>query len=1552
MLIFWERPACIPEQPALPFVTSHSKQPIVINDILSTLTHAARERILIIDGAMGTMIQQYKLAEADFRGERFQQHHRDLQGNNDLLSLTRPDVVEAIHRAYLEAGADIIETNTFNATSISQSDYEMPPGVAYDLNLAAAQIARLAADDFTAQNPDRPRFVAGAIGPLSKTLSLSPDVNDPGFRAVTFDQVKDAYLEQVHGLLDGGVHLLLIETIFDTLNCKAAIFAVEEVFEARKIRLPVMISGTITDASGRTLSGQTVEAFWIAVKHARPFAVGLNCALGAKEMRPHLEALATIANCFVSAYPNAGLPNEFGEYDQTPHEMCGLMEDFAQSGFVNIVGGCCGTTPDHIRHIARHVVHIAPREIPPAAVPGYTMLAGLEPLILRENTNFVNIGERTNVTGSTKFAGYIKAGNFTEALSVARQQVDGGAQIIDVNMDEGLLDSEEAMVTFLNLVAAEPDIAKLPIMVDSSKFRIIEAGLKCLQGKCIVNSISMKEGEAEFIRQANICRKHGAAVVVMAFDEQGQADTTARKIDICQKAYRILTEQVGFDPTDIIFDPNVFAVATGIEEHNEYAINFLEATRVIKQTCPGAKISGGVSNLSFSFRGNNHVREAMHSVFLYHATQAGMDMGIVNAGMLEIYANIPPDLLQRIEDVLFNRHANATEELVKYAEQVKSGGKIIEKDLAWRDTPVQKRLEHALVKGVTDFIEADTEEARLLYPEPLHVIEGPLMDAMNIVGDLFGQGKMFLPQVVKSARVMKRAVAHLTPYIEAAKLLNSDSRSKGKILLATVKGDVHDIGKNIVGVVLGCNNYDVVDLGVMVNAEKILQAARDEKVDIIGLSGLITPSLDEMVHVAREMERQGFDLPLLIGGATTSKTHTAVKIEPQYHRAPVVHVLDASRAVAVVSALLTDNQADHQGFIQGVKAEYDQIRTSRASKQSAKQYLSLEQARANKQQLDWDSYTPVRPHMLGTQTFEDYDLAELAPYIDWTPFFQSWQLFGKYPAILEDPIVGVEARKLLDDAQAMLQKIIAEKWLTARGVIGFFPANTINDDDIALYDPATGDLLHVAHHLRQQNQKAPGQPNFCLSDYVAPAPLYPPMKGRSTAHADGMEGNGRTLIFDIPNVELARPHVAVEEAPPYPPVKGGSTAHADGMEGSGEALVAGVANVEGAPPYPPVKGGSTAHADGMEYSVLEDNIDLVEEDDGFGGDKNTYRTANALVYDRLKDFSRGLRNNPTAAERYLWQLLQNSQLNGYKFRRQHIIDCFIADFVCLEKMLVIEVDGNIHQLPENKISDAERTVVLNHMGFQVVRFSNDEVLYDTEQTLLKIQEILATTEPINGQENDQQTTSSALVNDQKINGTIHVSPPFTGGPGGAYSTEHDTLLPDHLTGKDYIGAFAITAGIGIEARVKAFEAAHDDYSAIMLKALADRLAEAFTERMHERVRKEFWGYVTTENLENDQLIAEKYQGIRPAPGYPACPEHTEKRLLWELLAPDRIGMSLTENYAMYPAAAVSGWYFAHPEAKYFGLGQIGKDQIEDYARRKGMSVEEAERWLAPVLNYG
>jgi 5-methyltetrahydrofolate--homocysteine methyltransferase len=1228
----------------------------VTKDNNNSLQEAAQSRILIIDGSMGVFLQSYQLPELDFRGDYFQHHHRDLKGNFDLLCLTRPDIIEEIHRAYLDAGADIIETNTFNATAISQAEFDMPAGICYDINKAAAQIARRASDAFTNQNPLKPRFVAGALGPLNKTLSLSPDVNDPGFRTLTFDEAKNAYAEQVRGLIDGGAHIILVETIFDVLNCKSAIYAIEDVFEEKQCRLPVIISGTITDASGRTLSGQTVEAFWASVKHAQPFAVGLNCALGAAEMRPYLQVLSQIADCYISAYPNAGLPNEFGEYDQSPHEMCVLVEDYAQSGFVNIVGGCCGTTPDHIRHIAEHVAKIPPR-VPPQLVH-YTTFSGMEPLVIRENTNFVNIGERTNVTGSAKFAQLIKQGNFSDALTVARQQVDGGAQIIDVNMDEGLLDSEAAMVKFLNLIAAEPDIAKLPIMVDSSKFHVIEAGLKCLQGKSIVNSISMKEGEQEFIRQAKICRRFGAAVVVMAFDEQGQADTAHRKVEICQRAYKILTEQVGFDPTDIIFDPNIFAVATGIEEHNGYAIAFLEATKTIKTTCPGAKISGGVSNLSFSFRGNNAVREAMHTVFLYHATRAGMDMGIVNAGMLEVYEQIPKELLQRIEDVLFDRHPDATEELVKLAESFKNtGGKSIEEDLEWRNGTVQERITHALVRGIDKFIEIDAEAARLQFDAPLEVIEGPLMDGMNVVGDLFGSGKMFLPQVVKSARVMKKAVAYLEPFIQARK--GGVVTAKGKILMATVKGDVHDIGKNIVGVVLSCNNYDIVDLGVMVPADKILKAAVEHNVDIIGLSGLITPSLDEMVHMASEMQRLNLKIPLLIGGATTSKTHTAVKIEPKYFNAPVVHVLDASRSVAVASSLLTKNTADNEAFVQHIKDEYAQIRIQRANRQSSKQYRSIAQARANKHVLDWVNYTPPKPSFLGVKAFDQYNLAELASYIDWTPFFQSWQLAGKYPDILQDDVVGVEATKLLADARAMLQKIIQEKWLQARAVIGFFEAQANQEDSIQL--KLDGQDVARLHFLRQQNVKAAGQANYCLADYIAP-------------------------------------------------------------DSSGK--------------------------------------------------------------------------------------------------------------------------------------------------------------------------------------------------------------------------------------QDYFGAFAVTAGIGIEQHVAKFEADNDDYSAILLKALADRLAEAFAERMHERVRKEFWGYSHDEHLENEALINEEYPGIRPAPGYPACPEHTEKRTLWHLLQPEQhAGIQLTESCAMFPAAAVSGWYFSHPESKYFGLGQIGKDQVEDYARRKGMPVVEAERWLAPVLNY-
>ncbi len=1217
----------------------------------NTLADIIRQRILVMDGAMGTMIQSYGLKEADFRGTRFLDHPCDLQGNNDLLSITRPDVIKEIHLAYLEAGADIIETNTFNAQAISQADYQL--GVSYDINLAAARVAREAVETFEKDHPGKPRFVAGAMGPTTRSASLSPDVNQPGLRAVNFDQLRDAYYEQARGLLDGGVDLLVVETVFDTLNCKAALFAIQTLFDERAARVPIIVSGTITDASGRTLSGQTVEAFWISIQHMDLFAVGLNCALGAKEMRPHIEDLAQVADCWVSAYPNAGLPNEFGEYDQSPEEMRAYVRDFASSGFVNIIGGCCGTSPDHIRLMVEAVEQIPPRQ--PAPTSALTSLSGMEPLILRPDSNFVNIGERTNVTGSRKFARLIQAEKYQEALEVARQQVEGGAQILDVNMDEGMLDSEAAMTLFLNLIASEPEVARLPIMVDSSKFSVIEAGLKCLQGKGVVNSLSLKEGEEAFLEQANLVRRYGAAAVIMAFDEQGQAETIERKVEICKRAYDLLTGVVGMAPQDIIFDPNIFAVATGIEEHNRYAINFIEATRQIKELCPGAKVSGGVSNISFSFRGNNQVREAMHSSFLYHAVQAGMDMGIVNAGMIEIYEEVPKDLMTLVEDVLFDRRADATDALTSYAATVKGKGKQLERDLTWRQGTVEERISHALVKGITEFIEEDTEEARQKYPTALQVIEGPLMDGMNVVGDLFGSGKMFLPQVVKSARVMKTSVAYLTPYIEAEK--SKDQASRGKILLATVKGDVHDIGKNIVGVVLGCNNYDIVDLGVMVPADKILDTAIAEGVDIVGLSGLITPSLDEMVHVAKEMERRAMKMPLLIGGATTSKVHTAVKIEPRYSGV-TVHVLDASRSVGVVGQLLSQNEDQRSDFILDVKAGYEEMRQRRQKQQGVKQYVPLEVARANQQQVDFTAPLPT-PTFQGVKQWTNYDLAEIRPYIDWTPFFSTWQLAGKYPAILEDEVVGTEATKLYADAQEMLDRIIAEKWLGAQGALGIFPANRKGADDVELYvDDTRQQTSATLHFLRQQRQKANGQPNYCLADLVAP-------------------------------------------------------------------------------------------------------------------------------------------NDP-----------------------------------------------------------------------------------------------------------------------------------------------------------DYVGAFAVTTGIGIASRVQRFEAAHDDYSAILLKALADRLAEAFAELLHARLRKEFWGYAPSESLSAEDLIRERYQGIRPAPGYPACPEHTEKSTLFQLLEiQDSLQIGLTEHFAMTPAASVAGWYFARPESKYFGLGYISKDQVADYASRKGMSIAEAERWMAPFINY-
>lgn len=1216
-----------------------------INDII-------KERILVLDGAMGTMIQKYKLGEDDYRGERFKDHRSDVKGNNELLSLVRPDIIKDIHREYLEAGSDIIETNTFNANAISQDDYNLS-SISYELNLASASIAKEVATEFSQKNPDKPRIVAGAIGPTNKTASLSPDVNDPGFRSISFDELVDAYFEQCCGLIDGGADVILVETIFDTLNAKAALFAVDKAFEEKSVSLPIMVSGTITDASGRTLSGQTVEAFWISVSHANLFSVGLNCALGATEMRPYLKELSQIANCYISAYPNAGLPNELGEYDQDPSEMKEYIRDFASGGMVNVIGGCCGTSPAHIRAMSKAVEGLKPRKIP--SKDNQTKYSGLEALVVRDDMNFINVGERTNVTGSRKFARLIKEGNYQEACSVALQQVEGGAQIIDVNMDDGLLDGKKEMRSFLNMIMAEPDIAKLPVMIDSSKFEVILEGLKCVQGKCIVNSISLKEGEEAFKKQARIIRRFGAAVVVMAFDEQGQADTTERKVAICKRAYKILVEELNYKPEDIIFDPNIFAVATGIPEHNEYAINFIEATRQIKKECPGALISGGVSNISFSFRGNNAVREAMHSAFLYHAIKAGMDMGIVNAGMMEIYEEIHKELLTLVEDVLFNRTENATEALTDYASRVKAGGKKLERNLEWRETDVRKRLEHSLVKGITEYIIEDTEEARQLYDAPLEVIEGPLMDGMNVVGRLFGEGKMFLPQVVKSARVMKQSVSYLTPFIEKEKEGNKRS-NKGKILLATVKGDVHDIGKNIVGVVLACNNYEIIDLGVMVPAEKILAAAQEHQVDVIGLSGLITPSLDEMVFVANEMERLKMTTPLLIGGATTSKLHTALKIDPEYS-GQVIHVLDASKSVNVCSQILNSVIQIREDFASSVKEDYRQMRERRASRDRVKSFVPIQEARENKYKVDWSEKKVPAPKLLGKKTIENYPIESLLDYIDWTPFFSSWQLKGKYPAIFENPVVGEEARKLFNDAQSMLRRIIDEKWLEARAVFGIFKANSDDDDNILLFNEA-GEKLETLCCLRQQTQKADGLPYYCLSDFITPLEL------------------------------------------------------------------------------------------------------------------------------------------------------------GHE---------------------------------------------------------------------------------------------------------------------------------------DYLGAFAVTAGVGIEKHLERFEKEHDDYSSILLKALADRLAEALAEKLHLDIRTHYWAYAEEEKLDNNSLIQEKYQGIRPAPGYPACPEHSEKEKLFRLLnVEESIGISLTESYAMYPASSVSGWYFAHPDAKYFGINKIAEDQLEDYAHRKSISKEDALR-LMPYL---
>ncbi len=1221
------------------------------------LIRLLEERILVLDGAMGTMIQRYKLTEDDFRGDILKDHSGELKGNNDILSLTRPNIIKEIHEQYLEAGADIIETNTFNANRISQTDYGTE-NLSYEINLHAAKLAKEAAEKFTKKDSSKPRFAAGALGPTNQTASISPDVNNPGFRKVYFDTLRDAYREQAKGLMDGGADIILIETIFDTLNAKAAIYAVSRLFEETGRQLPVMISGTIVDMSGRTLSGQTTEAFLISIKHTpNLLSVGLNCSLGPKQMRPYVEELSEKAPCFTSLYPNAGLPNEFGGYDETPSDMSSVLKEYAVAGFLNIIGGCCGTTPEHIKVFAQEAAKLKPRKTP--KIQPLTRLSGLEALVITPETNFVNIGERTNVAGSRKFKRLISENKYEEALDVARQQVENGAQIIDVNMDDAMLESEEAMTVFLNHIASEPDISRVPVMIDSSKWSVLEAGLKCLQGKGVVNSISLKEGEEKFIYYAREIKRYGAAAIVMAFDEQGQAASLQRKLEICRRAYKILTEDVDFPPEDIIFDTNILTIATGMEEHNDYAVNFIEAARHLKQEFPLAKISGGVSNISFSFRGNNVVREAMHSAFLYHAIRAGMDMGIVNPGQLEVYEEIPKEFLTLIEDVIFNRRDGATERLIDYAEKIKdSGGKKEQKTLEWRKQDVNERLKHALIKGIIEFIDEDIEEARQKADDPLDIIEGTLMDGMNVVGELFGSGKMFLPQVVKSARVMKKAVAILVPYIEKERAEKSEKSKKGKILLATVKGDVHDIGKNIVGVVLSCNNYDVIDLGVMTPTSKILEEAKKNDADIIGLSGLITPSLDEMVHVAKELERNGFATPLLIGGATTSRVHTAVKIEPNYSP-PVIHVLDASKSVPVVSKLLNPKQKD--GFAEEIKEEYTRIREKHRKSTAEKNLMSFEEARKNKPDFDWDEINITEPNKPGITFLEDYPLEDLGKYINWTEFFLIWELKGKYPKIFEHPEKGKEAKKLFEDANSLLDEIIEKKLFTAKGAVGIFPANSINED-IEVYSPESGGLLAVFHTLRRQNRKISSDvPNLALADYIAP----------------------------------------------------------------------------------------------------------------------------------------------------------------------------------------------------------------------------------------------------------------------KISGR-----------------------------KDYIGFFAVTSGIGEEELSRKYESEHDDYKSIMVKALADRLAEAFAEKLHKIVRKELWGYASDERLNPDELIKEKYKGIRPAPGYPSLPDHTEKKKLFDLLDPEKkTGISLTETYVMNPPASVCGMYFAHPESRYFPVGLLLKDQILDYKKRKGISTAEAEKWLARNLAY-
>ena len=1449
----------------------------------------------MLDGAMGTMIQRHKLSEDDFRGQLFKDHRSDLKGNNDILSLTQPHIIKEIHRKYLEAGADIIETNTFSGTRVAQADYHLEHMV-YELNYQSAKIAKEVALEFSQKEPHKPRFVAGALGPTNKTLSLSPDVNNPGYRAITFDELADAYYEQAKGLIDGGADILLVETIFDTLNAKAAIYAIENLFEDIERKIPVMISGTITDASGRTLSGQTVEAFLISISHIPLMSVGLNCALGAKQLKEHIKTLAEKTDFFVSAYPNAGLPNAFGEYDETPESNGNDVEEYLKNGWINIIGGCCGTTPDHIKYIAEIAKKYKPRI--PRTLPKLPSFSGLEQFEIFEGSNFVNVGERTNITGSKQFKRLITEEKYDDALIVARQQVENGAQIIDVNMDEGMIDSVHVMKTFLNLVAAEPDIARVPVMIDSSKWEVIEAGLKCLQGKCIVNSISLKEGEDKFIYQAKKAKQLGAAVIVMAFDEEGQATTFEKRISICKRAYDILLNKLNFEPTDIIFDPNILTVGTGIEEHNNYAVDYINATRWIKSNLPGALVSGGVSNISFSFQGNNTVREAMHSSFLYHAIKAGMDMGIVNAGMIDIYEDIDKNLLEKIEDVLFNRHENATENLITFAETLKKKDKTEVTTDEWRGKSVEERLAHSLVKGITEFIDSDIEEARLKYTKPLEVIEGPLMAGMNIVGDLFGSGKMFLPQVVKSARVMKRAVAYLQPYIELEKKSSGNTSDHPKVLMATVKGDVHDIGKNIVGVVLACNNYEIIDLGVMVSAERILTAAIENKVDLIGLSGLITPSLDEMVNVASEMEKRGFTIPLLIGGATTSRTHTAVKIAPAYAH-PVIHVTDASRSVTIAGKLLGKEKA---AFTKEINDEYGIIEQNHKYKQSFKGYITLEEARKNKFTIDWNNYIPITPTFTGIKIFENYSLKELSDYIDWTPFFQTWELHGKYPDILSDDTVGVTAKQLFDDANVMLQKIITENWLEAKAIIGIFKCYS-EGDDIILVDE-NGIEFNRLFNLRQQNKKADGQANYCLSDFVRPGPIsvFPIGENVDSREDFDMEDNLTSDDAEGPISELS-----IGE-------DGDSKEFTDKIDTSNSHDATGPISV-----FP--IGEDVVTSENLETIDEISSLDNISTEELINDDGQPYQTADPQVYRYLKRFAKDNRTFSTDAEAILWRNLKGKKLENYKFRRQHIIGRYIADFICIKKNLVIELDGLIHQLPENKESDEIRTSYLNEHGFTVLRFTNSQILNNIENAISKI----------------LKTLESLPDNTRNYHATEYEKVPY--GDLGARTFDH-------------IGAFTVSTGFKIEERISLFEKNHDDYSAILLKSLADRLAEAFAERMHERVRKEFWGYDKNEKLNTTDLIDEKYQGIRPAPGYPACPDHTEKITLFELLdVENNIGVELTESMAMYPAASVSGWYFAHPESKYFGIGKIGKDQVEDIAKRKNIPFEEMEKWLRSNINY-